>query len=73
MTLIYREGNSVADFLAKKALELDRGVFALWRTPPPGAELLLDQDRLGLRWPRIIPCNARVRAFRVSPLHPDKK
>ena len=44
---IYREGNSVADSLAKQALKFRQGSAQLWMTPPEDTNMLLPHDSLG--------------------------
>ena len=46
----------MADCLAKKGLELNSGVLILWDMSSTGSEIILDQDRLGVCWPRRVLC-----------------
>ena len=44
----YREGNSIANSMAKQILHLQQGVFRRWRTPPEDLKEILHQDAMGL-------------------------
>ena len=59
LQLIFREGNIVADCLAKKALVFHNGDYFVWSTPPQDTKLFLHQDMLGLNGLGrcLAPCN----------------
>ena len=52
---VYRERNKVADFLAKMLLDLSIKEVRTWHTPPEALKHTLQQDRMGMRWPREVP------------------
>ena len=49
----------MADCLAKKGLELNSGVLILWDMSSTGSEIILDQDRLSVCWPRRVLCTKK--------------
>ncbi|KAL9453332.1 hypothetical protein AB3S75_009020 [Citrus x aurantiifolia] len=54
LTHIYREANSVADFMANMALSLPSGMH-LFSSPPMGTYSAILQDMIGVAKPRIVP------------------
>ncbi|KAH9788525.1 reverse transcriptase domain-containing protein [Citrus sinensis] len=54
LTHIYREANSVADFMANMALSLPNGMH-FFTSPPVGIYSVILQDMIGVAKPRIVP------------------
>ena len=44
---IHKEGNIVADAMAKKALKIQQGMLKTWHNPPKDVSEILMQDDLG--------------------------
>ena len=55
---VYRECNKATDFMARLSSDLEGNRIMHWQNPPRGLEALLNEYKVGVKWPRRICCKA---------------